>query len=78
MADNEIKTFTIGDKVFEASSITEHGTNIINDLQKVDSILAQQQLQVSITQLAKGKLMEELQKEMANFTEIKRDASAAA
>lgn len=66
----ELKTITIGDKVYDAESITEHGVNVINDLQRVDQVLARQQMDVSITQLAKAKLMEALQAEMVNFVEV--------
>lgn len=70
MAETELKTINIGDKVYDADSITEQGVNIINDLQKVDQVLARQQLDVSITQLAKAKLMEALQAELPNFKEV--------
>lgn len=68
--ETELKTINIGDKVYEADSITEQGVNIINDLQRVDQVLARQQLEVSITQLAKAKLMEALQAELPNFKEV--------
>jgi len=71
MAENtELKTLTIGDKVYDAESITEKGVNIINDIKKVDGELAKIGLQKSITELAKVKLMEELQKETEKFTEV--------
>jgi hypothetical protein len=66
----ELKTLTIGDKVYDASTITEMGVNIINDVKKVDQELAHIGLQKSIAELAKVKLMEELQKETEKFTEI--------
>jgi hypothetical protein len=71
----ELKTFQIGEKTYDAASITEQGVNIINDIRKVDNMLSQQQLQVSITQLAKTKLMEELEKEKENFTEVTAEAA---
>lgn len=74
MAETELKTINIGDKVYEADSITEQGVNIINDIQKVEQVLSRQQLEVSITQLAKAKLMEELQKELPKFKEVEAPA----
>jgi hypothetical protein len=68
--ETELKTIAIGDKVYSADSITEQGVNIINDLQRVDQVLSRQQLDISITQLAKAKLIEELDKEKASFTEV--------
>lgn len=72
----ELKTFTIGDKTYDAASITEAGVTIINDIRKVDGLLAQQQLAVSVTQLAKAKLMEELGKEAEKFTEVPVEQTA--
>jgi hypothetical protein len=74
--ETELKTISLGDKVYEADSITEQGVNIINDLQKVDQVLARQQLEVSITQLAKAKLMEALQEELPKFKEVQGTEAA--
>jgi hypothetical protein len=74
--ETELKTINIGDKVYEADSITEQGVNIINDLQRVDQVLARQQLEVSITQLAKAKLMEALQEEIPKFKEVQGTEAA--
>lgn len=73
----ELKTIQIGETLYKAESLTEQGVNIINDIKKVDAQLAQQQLSVSITQLAKSKLMEELQKETANFEAVPEDPAFA-
>lgn len=70
MAEKELETLQIGDKVYDASSVTEIGVNIINDVKKVDQELSRIGLQKSITELAKVKLMEELQKEIPKFTVI--------
>lgn len=78
MAETELKTLTIGDKVYEASSITEQGVNIINDIKKVDGELHRLGLQRSITELAKVKLMEELQKELPKFKEVEVPAEETA
>lgn len=74
----ELKTFQIGDKVYDAASITEHGLNIINDIRKVDGKIADKQLTMSIMQLAKAKLIEELTKETANFKEVEQAVEAPA
>ena len=74
--DTEIKTIKIGEKAYAVDSMTEYGRNILQDLQKVDGVLNQQQLLVSVTQLAKGKLLEELTKEAANFTEVEDPTEA--
>lgn len=70
MEDTEIQTIQLGDKLYDAESITEHGVHILNDLRKVESQMANHQLTVSIMQLAKSKLTEELEKEMVKFKEI--------
>lgn len=74
----EVKTFQIGEKTYDASSITEHGVNLINDIRKVDAKIADKQLGISIMQLAKAKLLEELDKEVVNFTEVEGPVPAPA
>lgn len=78
MSETELKTLTIGDKVYEADSITEQGVNVINDIRKVDTELSRLGLQKSIAELAKVKLMEELQKELPKFKEVEAPAEDTA
>jgi hypothetical protein len=69
----ELKTIQIGETLYDVSTVTEQGVNIINDVRSIDNILSQQQLTVSITQLAKSKMIEELEKEAVKFTAIKQE-----
>jgi hypothetical protein len=66
----DIHTIKLGEKTYSAESLTEKGTNIINDMRKIDGLMQQQQLLVSVSVLAKGKLIEELTKEAEKFTEV--------
>jgi purine-nucleoside phosphorylase len=70
----ELKTIQIGDVTYDAASVTELGINIINDIRKVDAKIADKQLTVSIMQLAKAKLIEELEKEKSKFTVVPKEA----
>jgi len=63
-------TITLGDKTFNADKLSKRGTDIMNDLAKVDGVLAEQNLLVSISNVARGKLIEELTKESVNFEEV--------
>jgi len=69
MAD-EVKTITIDDKKYDMESLTEKSKSIIANLQRVDQLLTQQQFEVSISQLGRAKLLEELAKEVPNFKEV--------
>lgn len=69
----ELKTIQIGEVTYDAASVTELGVNIINDIRKVEGKMADHQLTVSIMQLAKGKLLEELDKEKAKFTVVQQE-----
>jgi len=64
-------TITLGDKTFNADKLSKLGTDIMNDLAKVDGVIAEQNLLVSISNVARGKLIEELTKESVNFEEVK-------
>jgi len=67
------ETIKLGEKTFLADSVTERGNNIIDDIQKVESLIGTQQLELSVSNLAKGKLLEELTKESSNFTEVAQE-----
>lgn len=69
MAD-EVKTITIDDKKYDLESLTDKAKSIITNLQRVDKLLTQQQFELSIYQLGRAKLLEELAKEVPNFTEV--------
>lgn len=66
----EVKTITIDDKKYAIDSLTEKGQSIILNLQKVEATLASSQFDVTVAQLAKAKLLDELGKEVQNFTEV--------
>jgi len=69
-ANDSTNTIKIGSKTYLSDSVTENGTNIITDLKMVTELLQQQQLIASVTALAKGTLIEKLEEEAINFTEV--------
>ena len=70
--NEKLETISIGDKVYDAQSLTEMGANLINDIKKVEAQIGNYSLQLSIANLAKAKLAEELQKEIPNFKEVEQ------
>ncbi len=67
---NELRTIKIDDKHYDIKSLTERGTNLISNIQRVDTVIERHQLELSISQLAKAKLLEELVKEVPKFKEV--------
>lgn len=68
--NKEPQTLQIGETIYDVASLTERGVNIINDIRKVEAQIGHHQINVSIAQLAKAKLLEELNTEAVNFTKI--------
>jgi len=66
----EIKTIKIEGKSYDITSLTELGTNIISNIQKVEEIISRKQLELGVVNLAKAKLIEDLIKEANNFKEV--------
>ena len=64
------ETIQIGDKFYDAKSVSELGWAIIRDLKTIDGKLNDYNLEVSIAKLAKAKLIDELQKEIPAMTEV--------
>jgi len=64
------ETVRIGDKVYLVESLTEEGLNLVADIRKTESVIAQQQLGLSVSTYAKSKLIEELSAMTDDFTEI--------
>lgn len=71
MSDSKVKTITIDEKKYDIDSLTQKGTMIISNLQRIDKETEDLQFKISAYQLAKGKLLEELGKEVPNFKEVK-------
>jgi len=73
-----IHTIKIGEKSYESDSLTEIGTGLLTDIQKVDSILAHHQLELSVATLAKNTLIGKLEEEASKFKEIEVPDTTAA
>lgn len=67
---NEVDTIKLGETVYSVNSITERGNQLIADIQRVEGLIQQQQLTLSVSALAKGKLIDELEEEAQNFEAI--------
>ena len=61
---------TIDDKKYDVDSLTDKGKAIIINLQRVDVKVEQMKFEISAFETAKGKLLEELAKEVPNFKEV--------
>jgi len=66
---NDIESVNIGDKKYDPASITELGITLIEDIEKIDELIKTQQLQLSVSSLARGALIERLSEESKNFKE---------
>jgi len=66
----ETETIRIGEKFYNAATLTETATALINDMNKVEGEVGRLALQTSITNLAKGTLIEKLVAEAANLEEV--------
>jgi len=64
----EIHTIKLGDKLFTMESVTDLGHGILEDIRKVDSVIQQQSLTLSISNLARQKLLADLTAESEKFT----------
>lgn len=64
------ETVQIGDKFYDATTVSELGWAIIRDIKTIDDKAKDYGLQLSIAKLAKGKLIDELQKEIPKMTEV--------
>ena len=71
--NTEVETITIGETAYIADSLTEHATNILNDIKKVETRISQISLDLNIMSIAKGRLIEELDKESANFIKVDKE-----
>lgn len=69
----EIRTIKIEGKAYDVKSVTDKGTQLIGNIQKIDEIMSQKQLELNIINIAKAKLIEELVKESSNFREVPAD-----
>jgi len=67
----EQQTVTIGEKKYDANSLTERASALLGDISKVDERLNAANLDVSIFNVARSALVSDLLKETENLKEIK-------
>jgi len=72
-----METIRIGDKHYNAETLTDDSKALLSDIQKVDGELARLALQTSITNLAKGSLIDRLVEESVNLEEVQVEAAQA-
>lgn len=60
----------IGDKFYDLDSVTDLSLAIMKDMKTIDDKIKDYGLQISISKLAKSKLIDELQKELPNMKEV--------
>ncbi len=65
-----IQTVQIGEKFYDAKTVSELGWAIIRDMKTIDDKLKDYGLEMSIAKLAKAKLIDELHKEVPKMTEV--------
>lgn len=73
-----METIRIGDKFYNAEKLTDAAKALLSDIQKVEGELGRLTLQTSITNLAKGTLVEKLVAESANLEQVEAPAEAVA
>lgn len=66
----EVPVMQLNDKFYNPESVTDAGKKIVEDIYKVDGAIAQHQTNLSIAQIARGTLLEALEKEAVNFEEV--------
>jgi hypothetical protein len=67
----ETQAVKIGEKYYDINTVTELAVALLKDIKKIDDELGRVNLQLSITKLAKVKLLDELTKEFPKMTEVK-------
>lgn len=72
-----METIRIGEKYYNAETLTEPAVGLLNDLQKVEGELGRLNLQSSITNLAKSTLIDKLVAESENLEEVDAPAEEA-
>lgn len=65
-----METIRIGDKHYNAETLTEGAKALLGDLQKIEGRMGQLSLDASIMDLAKQTLIGKLVEETANLTEV--------
>ena len=66
----DIKTLKVGDKHYDIDSATDLAGSIIRDIATIEEEIRKDQIRISIAQLARTKLMDELQKELPKMKEV--------
>lgn len=69
--NQEPQTISIDGKKYDVASLGEKGTSLIANIQRMDGAIEHKQFELNMAQLAKAKLIDELSKEVPNFTEVK-------
>jgi len=70
-------TIKIDNKMYDASSLTERASVLIGNIQRTDEMITRHQIEISIANIAKSKLLEELGKEVPNLVEIQAKTEKA-
>ena len=65
-----METIRIGQKHYNAETLTETAAALLGDIQKVDGEIGRLALQTSIANLARGTLVEKLVEETKNLQEV--------
>jgi|GEM_PF-4104910 hypothetical protein len=60
----------IGEKYYDINTVTELAVALLKDIKKIDDEISRVNLKLSITKLAKIKLLDELTKELPKMTEV--------
>ena len=65
-----METIRIGEKFYNAETLTKQATMLLGDLQKVENEVGRLNLKISITNLAKSTLIDKLVAESGNLEEV--------
>ena len=71
-------TIRIGDKHYNAETLTDGAKALLGDLQKIEGVMGQKTLELSIMDLAKQTLIGKLVEETANLEEVPAPAAPEA
>jgi len=70
-----METVRIGEKYYNGEKLTDKATALLSDIAKVEGELGRLNLQTSISNLAKGTLVQNLVEEAKNLEEVEAPAA---
>ena len=73
-----METIRMGDKYYNAETLTDAARALLGDLQKVEGVIGQKTLELSIIELAKQTLIGRLVEETTNLEEVPTPVEAEA